>query len=575
MLVTGATSALGAHVCLQLLKQNCFVIAVDGAASVVQPAPLRRYDESRPPADMPQLVTQVGISLGYPGVLIFELCDVSSRSEVRKLFKKHAPVDVVVHVAEPRVYNQRPESDSIMLGYRATVGRVTTLLKGMESVNCFALVNVSSMAIYGDTGGDSNAQEESVLRPNREDLAHMKRCTDHASAGAFDDIDCTDWTICAGPGGCAYARTKALEEQICLDVARANSRWRMAMARLGVAAGAHPSGGLPLGSFEALAAGPACSQGMANRIVHMAYAAVLDGGRGADRRAPPAILIPRGFATADGTPVRDYVHIVDAAEGITLMVRSLQAANAPRWDAYNLCTGEGLSVLQIAAVVAKVSRKELASHFVWQDANGRFSAASTVGLNTKARGRLRWSPRFTIQDIVAHVLQQALGMGSEQLRLRSLGGLQNGASKGLTAGQRCESLADSLARMMDTWEITRDQLEGAAGVGGQVADDDHVDDREEAEDAVSRGLQCVIGAKQSHGLACMSGRASPPEKPRRPGKMGIAGEARIVTSSVPLSLSEEVPEDADDRHSLTPCDGGEACEAEDGASAEEDEGDEV
>ncbi len=65
------------------------------------------------------------------------------------------------------------------------------------------------------------------------------------------------------------------------------------------------------------------------------------------------------FPTADGTAIRDYIHVSDLAEGHVLALRHLQAGGAP--GAFNLGVGHGYSVLEILKAVADASGRELPS----------------------------------------------------------------------------------------------------------------------------------------------------------------------------------------------------------------------
>jgi UDP-glucose 4-epimerase len=63
------------------------------------------------------------------------------------------------------------------------------------------------------------------------------------------------------------------------------------------------------------------------------------------------------YPTPDGTGVRDYIHVVDLAEGHVAAVRRL--LDQPGSFTVNLGTGQGHSVLEVVAAYAKASGREV------------------------------------------------------------------------------------------------------------------------------------------------------------------------------------------------------------------------
>ena len=63
------------------------------------------------------------------------------------------------------------------------------------------------------------------------------------------------------------------------------------------------------------------------------------------------------YPTPDGTGVRDYIHVVDLAQGHIKAVEKL--AENPGEVAYNLGTGRGYSVLEMVAAFEKASGKKV------------------------------------------------------------------------------------------------------------------------------------------------------------------------------------------------------------------------
>ena len=63
------------------------------------------------------------------------------------------------------------------------------------------------------------------------------------------------------------------------------------------------------------------------------------------------------YPTRDGTGVRDYIHVVDLAEGHLAALRKLEATPGLGCIPINLGTGRGTSVLEMVAAFEKASGK--------------------------------------------------------------------------------------------------------------------------------------------------------------------------------------------------------------------------
>lgn len=62
------------------------------------------------------------------------------------------------------------------------------------------------------------------------------------------------------------------------------------------------------------------------------------------------------YSTHDGTGVRDYIHVVDLAQG---HLKALQALNTPQCTALNLGTGIGYSVMDVVKAFEKASERRV------------------------------------------------------------------------------------------------------------------------------------------------------------------------------------------------------------------------
>lgn len=122
-----------------------------------------------------------------------------------------------------------------------------------------------------------------------------------------------------------YGETKAMCERILKDIAKANSDFSVTLLRYFNPIGAHPSG--------LIGEAP---NGIPNNL--MPYITKVAKGELEKLR-----IFGDDYNTVDGTGVRDYIHVMDLAEGHVLALNNKEAGT----HIYNLGTGEGTSVLQL------------------------------------------------------------------------------------------------------------------------------------------------------------------------------------------------------------------------------------
>lgn len=124
-----------------------------------------------------------------------------------------------------------------------------------------------------------------------------------------------------------YGRTKLFVESMLRDLGLADPRWRIAILRYFNPAGAHESGCM----------GEDPSDAPKNLIPLISKVAV--------GKFPAVTIFGNDYPTADGTGVRDYIHVMDLAEGHLLAFEFLKTCNGVH--VWNLGTGRGYSVLDV------------------------------------------------------------------------------------------------------------------------------------------------------------------------------------------------------------------------------------
>ena len=216
------------------------------------------------------------------------------------------PVDAVVHFA---AFKAVGESTSKPLAYYANnVGGLLTLAQTMADHDCKTLVFSSSATVYGTP--------ESL--PLREDAA----------------LSATN----------PYGATKLMGENILRDVERADPAWRIALLRYFNPVGAHESG--------LIGEDP---RGIPNNLLpFVAQVAV--------GRRERLQVFGNDYDTPDGTGVRDYIHVLDLAEGHVRALRYL--LDQKRSITANLGTGRGHSVLEVVRAFERASGASVPCEFV-------------------------------------------------------------------------------------------------------------------------------------------------------------------------------------------------------------------
>ena len=227
---------------------------------------------------------------------VFERTNVCDGVAMAALFSRHA-IDAVVHFAAFKAVGESAAQP--LAYYRNNLGGLVTTCEAMRAAGCSRFVFSSSATVYGD--------------PQRLPI------TEDSPLSATNP----------------YGQTKLMGETILQDLGRADSRWQTACLRYFNPVGAHHSGLIgedPRGTPN-------------NLMPFVAQVAV-------GRRARLSVF-GNDYATPDGTGVRDYIHVVDLAEGHVAALRRL--LDAPGSLTVNLGTGRGYSVLELVAAYASAS----------------------------------------------------------------------------------------------------------------------------------------------------------------------------------------------------------------------------
>ena len=172
-----------------------------------------------------------------------------------------------------------------------------------------------------------------------------------------------------------YGETKAMSERILTDTVKANLGFNVVLLRYFNPIGAHPSG--LIGEVP---------NGIPNNL--MPY--VTQVAKGLREKLN---VFGNDYDTIDGTGVRDYIHVVDLAQG---HVAALEA-KIEGVEAINLGTGKGTSVLEIIHAFEEVNQIEIPYEIVERRPG---DIAISYADTKKAKTLLNWEAKLTIKDMV-------------------------------------------------------------------------------------------------------------------------------------------------------------------------------
>jgi UDP-glucose 4-epimerase len=235
----------------------------------------------------------------------FIQADVRDRARVLRVLREQA-IDAVIHFAGLKAVGESVAQP--LRYYDNNVQGSLVLIDAMREAGVKTLVFSSSATVYA----------ESQDMPLRED----------APLGASNP----------------YGRSKLMVEQMLADVVVSDPSWSMTALRYFNPVGAHPSG--------LMGEDP---QGVPNNL--MPFIAQVAVGR-----RPSLRIFGRDYPTPDGTGVRDYIHVMDLADGHVAALR--HAHGRAGHHVFNLGSGQGHSVLDMLAAFGQACGHVLPHEFV-------------------------------------------------------------------------------------------------------------------------------------------------------------------------------------------------------------------
>ncbi|KAI3453672.1 hypothetical protein Pfo_010335 [Paulownia fortunei] len=271
--------------------------------------------------------------------LDFHLGDIRNVEDLEKLFSQ-TKFDAVIHFAGLKAVG---ESVAHPMRYfdNNLVGSIN-LYKIMAKYNCKKLVFSSSATVYG--------QPDKIP------------CLEDSELKAMNP----------------YGRTKLFLEEIARDIPMADPEWRIILLRYFNPVGAHESG--MLGEDP---------KGIPNNL--MPYITQVAVGR-----LPELNVYGHDYPTHDGSAIRDYIHVMDLADGHVVALEKLLECKDIGCVAYNLGTGRGTSVLEMVAAFERASNKKIPIKLCPRRPGDATAVYASID---KAGKELGWKAKYGIDEM--------------------------------------------------------------------------------------------------------------------------------------------------------------------------------
>lgn len=266
-------------------------------------------------------------------VTFYEI-DVTDAESVNIIFRNHK-VDGVIHFAGFKAVGESVEKPAEY--YYNNIVSILVLAKACQKYGTNKFVFSSSATVYGDN--IVPFEESMILLPTTN----------------------------------PYGETKAMSERILKDIANANPDFSVSILRYFNPVGAHESG--------LIGEAP---NGIPNNL--MPYVTQV-----AKRKLEKLRVFGNNYSTIDGTGVRDYIHVVDLAEGHVAALENLSAGV----HVYNLGTGKGTSVLELVKAFEEANDIKVPYEVV---ARRPGDIAACYADTSKAKQELGWTAK---RDVIA------------------------------------------------------------------------------------------------------------------------------------------------------------------------------
>ncbi len=271
---------------------------------------------------------------------VFYETDIRDEKAMSEIFAKH-PIEAVIHFAGLKAVGESVAKP--LEYYENNISGTLALCRVMRQAGCKNIIFSSSATVYGD--------------PDTVPI------TEQCPKG-----------ICTNP----YGWTKWMLEQILTDLHKADNEWNVILLRYFNPIGAHKSG--------LIGEDP---KGIPNNLLpYVAQVAI--------GKLECLGVFGNDYDTPDGTGVRDYIHVVDLADGHVRAIKKF--ADNPGVKVYNLGTGNGYSVLEVVAAFEKACGHSI-NYKIKERRPGDIACCFCDP--SLAAQELGWQARYGIDDMCA------------------------------------------------------------------------------------------------------------------------------------------------------------------------------
>ncbi|PQB05073.1 UDP-glucose 4-epimerase GalE [Aureitalea marina] len=270
----------------------------------------------------------------------FEMLDLRDRSGVKDLFKRHQQIDGVIHFAASKAVGESVENP--LLYYENNINSLVYLLQNCNENGVKNFIFSSSCTVYGQPEQNPITEDSPVQ-----------------------------------PAVSPYGNTKQIGEEILYDSCGAYGLKCISLRYFN-----------PIGAHASAQIGELPKGVPANLVPFITQTA-------AGIREQLAVF-GDDYPTADGSCIRDYIHVVDLAKAhVVALERLFQGNNTDKYEVFNIGTGQGSSVLEVIRAFEKVSGKPLNYQVVDRRPGDVISVYADT---TKAREVLGWHAIHSLEE---------------------------------------------------------------------------------------------------------------------------------------------------------------------------------
>ncbi len=273
----------------------------------------------------------------------FEQVDLKSFEATQAVFKTPKDAKAVIHFAAHKAVAESIQNPLIY--YQNNLFSLLNVLKAQQENSINHLIFSSSATVYGNPS----------KMPITEDAPTQRSSS-------------------------PYGNTKKIAEEILEDFTNSQSEISVISLRYFNPIGVHASG--QIGEFPS---------GIPNNL--MPYITQTAAGI-----REKLMVFGNDYPTKDGTPIRDYIHVVDLAEAhLKALERLLDASATSSLEVFNLGTGNGFSVLEMIKAFEAVSGRPL-NYEITDRRPG--DVPEMFASTTLAKNVLQWEASRNLKDMI-------------------------------------------------------------------------------------------------------------------------------------------------------------------------------